>query len=105
MRPAIVTSALLHLLYVSQGGIQASASSSNVKLKVFWFSFFYILFDLSSFKFILAELRRKTLITSCRSGAKYLGKRGKVKDKFFISLCNNLNFARFAFQLFKILAW
>lgn len=49
--PAIVTSAVLHLLHVSQGGIQASASSSNVKLKVF-----YILFALSSFKCILAEL-------------------------------------------------
>lgn len=73
---------------MSQGGIQASASSSNVKLKVFWFSSFYILFALGSFKFILVELRRKTSITSCRSGTKYLGKGGKVKDKCFINVYN-----------------
>lgn len=50
--------------------------------------FFFLLFALSSFKFILAVLARKILITDCRSGAKYLGEDRKVKDKYFINLWN-----------------
>lgn len=87
VRPAIVTSAMLPTLHVSQGGIQASVSYSDVKWKGFWFSFFYVLFALSSFRFILAVLTRKVFIASCGSGAKYLGEDRKVKDKYFINLC------------------
>ena len=58
------------------------------KMEGFLVFFFYILFALSSFKFILAVLTRKILITSWRSGARYLGEDRKVKHKYFMNLCN-----------------